>query len=99
MGKDNVIPIVSFGLLLLALAYMWAISGQPRMADGGLDGEEMNLAEKAFVLLVPLSIFFAMFIGMRRAYRAGSKLWFFLCLLVWPATFLYTLVINRTDGR
>lgn len=99
MRKDNVIPIVSFCLLLIALAYMWAVSGQPRMADGGLNGEEMNLAEKVFVLLVPLSVFCAMFIGMRRAYRAGSKVWFFLCLLAWPATFLYTLVINRTDGH
>ena len=97
MRKDNVIPIVSFCLLLLAMAYMWAISGQPRMADGSLSGEEMSLVEKLLVLSVPISVFSAMLIGMRRAYRAGSKSWFFLCLFVWPATFLYTLVVNRSD--
>ena len=97
MSKINAIPIASLTLLALAALYLWAISGQPRMVDGGLSGDEMSLGEKAFVLLVPFSIFASIFVAMRRAARAGSKLWFFVCLFLWPATYLYTLVINRED--
>jgi hypothetical protein len=97
MRKDNVIPALSLALLVLSALYLWAISGQPRMADGGLSGDEMFLGEKALALLVPLSVFASMFVAMRRAARAGSRLWFFVCLFVWPATFLYALVVNRSD--
>ena len=44
------------------------------MADDGLSGEEMSLAEKPFCLAVPLSVFGAMAVAMRRAYFVGS--WF-----------------------
>src|SRR5688572_20637366 len=40
MGKNNVVPAASLALLVLAALYLWAISGQPRVADGGLSGDE-----------------------------------------------------------
>ena len=99
MTRDNVIPCLALGLLAAAVLYLWAISGQPRMADGGLSGDEMYLAEKALCLVVPLSVLAAMFVAMRRAYLAGSWLWFLACLFVWPVAFVYTLLVNRTNGR
>jgi hypothetical protein len=99
MSKSNAIPIVSLLLLLLAAFYLWLISSDPRMADGGLNGNELTSGEVLFSLLVPFSVFAAMFVAMRRAYFAGSKLWFFVCFFLWPAAFLYTLVVNRTDVR
>ena len=95
MGKNNAIPIISLALLALTVLYLWAISGQARMADGGLSGDEMHLGEKALALAVPLSVFASMFIAMRRAARAGSWPWFLVCFFVWPATFFYALVVNR----
>lgn len=95
MGKNNAIPILSLALMTLAVLYLWAISRQPRMADGGLSGDEMHLAEKALALAVPLSVFASIFVAMRRAARDGSWFWFFGCLFLWPVTFLYALVINR----
>ena len=86
-------------MLVAAGLYLWAISGQPRMADGGLSGSEMSLAEKLFCLAVPLSVFAAMFVAMRRAYRAGSWFWFLACLFIWPVTFVYALLVNRTNER
>lgn len=99
MKNDNAIPYLALTLLMVAALYLWGISGQPRMADGGLSGEEMSWAEKLFSLAVPVSIFAAMFVAMRRAYYAGSWFWLLVCLFLWPATFIYTLVVNRTNER
>ncbi|MGH8025702.1 MAG: hypothetical protein ACREO0_03145 [Pseudoxanthomonas sp.] len=99
MTRDNAVPYFALGLLAVAILYLWVISGQPRMADGGLSGDEMNLAEKALCLTVPFSVIAAMFVAMRRAYRVGSWFWFLACLFVWPLTFVYTLLVNRTNGR
>ncbi|UNK50649.1 hypothetical protein MNR01_06490 [Lysobacter sp. S4-A87] len=99
MTRDNAIPYLALLLLLAAAAYLWLISGQPRMADGGLSGDEMSLAEKAFCLAVPLSVFGAMAVAMRRAYLAGSWFWLLACFFAWPVTFVYALMVNRTNGR
>lgn len=99
MARDNAVSYIALGLVAAAILYLWIISGQPRMAGGGLSGDEMALAEKTLCLAVPLSVFAAMFVAMRRAYRSGSWFWFLACLFVWPLTFIYTLLVNRTDGR
>ena len=98
MSKINLIPAVSLALIVLAVFYLWAISGQPKMADGGLSGDEMIIGEKVLTLLVPLSAFASMFVAMRRAYRAGSKFWLFVCLFFWPSSYLYALVVNRHEA-
>ncbi|WP_296278758.1 hypothetical protein [Pseudoxanthomonas sp.] len=97
MRKDNAIPLASLALWGASLAYVWTISGQPRMADGGLSGDEMSLIEMAMMLAVPLATFASMFIAMRRAYWNGSRFWLFACLLLWPLAYVYALLINRTD--
>lgn len=97
MKNDNVIPLASLALILCAIAYLLAISGQPRMADGGLSGDEMSWAEKVFVLIVPLSTFATMFIAVRRAYCNGSWFWSLACLFLWPLAYVYTLLINRDN--
>lgn len=99
MKKDNAIPYFALAMLVAAALYLCAISGQPRMADGGLSGNEMSLAEKLFSLAIPLSVFAALFVAMRRAYYAGSWFWFLACLFIWPVTFIYTLLVNRTNER
>jgi hypothetical protein len=71
------------------------ISDQPRIADGGLSCDEMLSWEKLLVLLIPASIFASMFVAMRRAYLAGSWLWFIVCFMAWPLAYVYALAINR----
>ena len=95
MCRSNIIPKISLALLAVTVFYLLAISGQPRMADGGLSGEEMYLPEKLLALAVPLSVFATMAIGVTRAIRAGSWLWLLTCIFVWPLSFFYTLAINR----
>ena len=97
MKKDNAIPYLALGLLAAGCAYLWLISGQPRMADGMLVGDEMNLFEKAFCLAIPLSVFATMAVAMWRAYVSRSWFWFVVCLFVWPVAFAYTLLVNRTN--
>ncbi|TQM16717.1 hypothetical protein FB548_0085 [Pseudoxanthomonas sp. 3HH-4] len=97
MSRDNAIPLASLALWGASLAYLWTISGQPRMADGGLSGSEMSPIEMAMTLAVPLATFATMFVAMRRAYWNGSRSWLLACLFLWPLAYVYTLLINRTD--
>ena len=98
MNKDNAIPYVSLGVWIVGLTYLWLISGQPRMADGALSGDEMNIVEKALALAMPLALFANLAIGLRRAYIVRSWIWFLICLF-WPFSFVYTLLVNRTNSR
>lgn len=99
MTRDNLIPWIALGLLATAFLYLWSISGQPRMADGGLVGSEMYLGEKLLCIAGALSVIAALVVALRRAYFAGSWFWLLICLFFWPATFVYTLAVNRTDLR
>ena len=73
MSKSNAIPIASLSLLLLAVLYLWLISSDPRMVDGGLNGDELTPGETLFTLLVAFSVFAAMFVAMRRAYQTVAN--------------------------
>jgi len=77
------------------IVYLLAISGQPRMADGGLSGAEMYLSEKILALTVPFFLLATVAIGATRAIRAGSWLWLLSCIFIWPLSLVYTLAINR----
>jgi hypothetical protein len=95
--KPNLVPVVSLGLIALFVVYMWAISDQPRMADGALIGDEVRWYEEALILAVVIPVFATMAIAARRAVRAGSWVWLLACLFVWPLSYLYTLAIERGD--
>ena len=94
MSGNNRIPKIALTLFLAGAAYLLAFSGQPRMADGALDGSEMYWPEMALTLAIPLFTFATMWIAARRAYFAGHRKWIFLVLFVWPLCFVYTLAIN-----
>jgi len=97
MKVYNPIPKISLFALAAAIGYLFLISGQARMADGGLSGDEMHVAEK-FISAVPAaSLFATLGLGLWRAHKAGSWLWFFLQLLVFPSAYIYTLLINRGE--
>ena len=98
MTNNNAIPLTAFVLLILAILYI-LVTQQPLVIDAAPNEHQLNAAEKIFSALVTLSAFATIFIAMRRAYRAGSKFWFFSCLFVWPLSFFYTLLINREDER
>ncbi|GAB2524462.1 hypothetical protein [Lysobacter humi (ex Lee et al. 2017)] len=95
MFHSNRIPKLAFLALTVAIAYLLAISGQPRIADGGLSGEEMYFGEKALALLVPLALIANVVLGAVRASRAGSWPWLLACVFLWPVSLVYTLFVNR----
>lgn len=99
MKSNNHIPLVSLGLVSLTILYLWAISGQPRMADGRLTGDEMRWYEELMVVAVTFSVFATMFIAARRAVRAGSWVWLAACVLFWPMSYVYTLAVERGAGE
>ena len=96
MARDNVIPIIGSILATCAIAYM-AVTQQPLVIDAGPGEHQLSFPEKLFAAVTVLFTFATIFISMRRAYRAGSKFWFFLSIIAWPASFFYTLLINRSD--
>ena len=98
MKVSNPIPKISLLCFAAAVGYLLLISGQARMADGGLTGDEMHVAEKVFSLMPPASLFATLGLGLWRAHKAGSRLWFFVQLFVFPSTYIYTLLINQGEG-
>lgn len=98
MRFPNLVPKLSLLLIAAAALYLLLISGQARMADGGLSGEEMHLAEKLFSVLPAVSVFATLGLGLWRAHKARSWFWFLVQLFVFPSTYIYTLFINRGEG-
>jgi hypothetical protein len=95
MRLSNPVPKISlltFGAIAL---YLLAISGQPRMSDGGLDGDEMFWYEKLLSTLPAISLFATLGLGIWRAYRARSWTWVVAQLFLFPITYWYTLRVNR----
>ena len=97
MRVSNSIPKISLLILVAAILYVLAISGQPRMTDGGLSGEEMYLPEKIFSVFPAISVFATLGLGLWRAHRAGSWFWFLAQLFVFPTAYVYTLLVNQGE--
>ena len=95
MFHSNRIPKLALLALVVAVAYLFAISGQPRMVDGGLSGKEMYVGEKVLALFVPLAMISNVVLGAVRASRAGSWPWLLACVFLWPVSLVYTLLVNR----
>lgn len=93
----NPVPKISLLIFAAVFLYLLAISGQARMADGGLSGAEMLLPEKIFSLLPALSVFATLGLGLWRAHKAGSWFWFLIQLFVFPTAYIYTLFVNRGE--
>lgn len=98
MRMTNPIPKVSLLVMTAAVLYLLLISGQERMADGGLSGDEMHLAEKIFSVLPAISLFATLGLGLWRAHKARSWFWFLIQLFAFPSTYIYTLFVNRGEG-
>jgi hypothetical protein len=98
MKVSNPIPKISLLAIAAAIGYLFLIPGQARMADGGLSGDEMHAAEKFFSAMPAASLSATLGLGLWRAHKASSWLWFFLQLFVFPSTYIYTLLINRGEG-
>ena len=96
--KHNPVPKISLLILASAYLYLYLISGQPRMADGGLSDDEMYFVEKVFSLVTALSVFATMGVGLLRAYKASRWRWFWLQFFVFPFAYVYTLFVNRGDA-
>ncbi len=97
MRISNPIPKVSILVMAAAVVYTLLISGQERMADGGLSGDEMYLAEKIFSVLPAISLFATLGLGLWRAHKAGSWFWFLTQVFAFPSTYIYTLFVNRGE--
>jgi len=98
MTLRNPVPKISLLIIALTVIYFFAISGQERMADGGLSGDEMYLAEKIFSVMPSLSAFATIGVGLVRAYKARRWLWFWGQVFVFPLAYVYTLFVNRGEG-
>lgn len=98
MKLRNPVPKVSLLILASAPLYLFLISGQARMADGGLTGDEMYLAEKIYSLLPAFSVFATLGVGLVRAYKSTRWGWFWLQVFVFPLAYIYTLFVDRGDG-
>lgn len=97
MRISNPAPKISLLIFAAVIFYWIAISGQARMADGGLSEDEMYLPEKIFSVLPAISLFATLGLGLWRAHNAGSWFWFLLQFFLFPTAYFYTLFVNRGD--
>ena len=94
MFQSNVVPKASLLLILLCFMYLALLValGQDRAMDWGLSDDEMYLHEKLLSLAVATGVISTWILSMYRAHIAGSWRWLVLCLMFFPASYLYTFI-------
>ena len=80
------ISLVFFGLLML---YLLFISSQPRMLDGRLELNEINVVEFVFIMTTVLLALLSWLLGIAKAINQRHNGWALGVLFVWPLTYLY----------
>ena len=83
----NVVPKTGLVLVLVFFAYCWAIA----------PGQDLGVLGYVLLYAALIPTFATMYIAATRAHRAGSWGWFFGAILVWPASYLYALWVNRGE--
>ena len=90
MNMKN-ISILSFALFFgfFGYALLMSIFGDPRLADGTLNNEELFLYEKFVLALSILGIAFSWIYAIYKALRREQIKWFFLVFMLWPLSIVY----------
>ena len=70
-------------------AVLMSIFGDPRLADGALNNEELFLYEKLVLALSMSGIAFSWIYAIYKALRRKQIKWFFLVLMIWPLSVVY----------
>ena len=97
MRISNPVPKISLLVIAAVVLYLALISGDPRMADGAITGNEMFWYEMVLVCLPAPSIIATWLLGLWRAHKAGSWSWFLLQLFLFVTAYIYTLFVNRGE--
>jgi hypothetical protein len=95
--KSNLIPWISVAMWLISIAWFLS-SGDPRIADGSLSTDEMTINEHILSFIFCLFGVLTVLTAAYRAYRAGSKFWFFGSIFLWPLAYVYCFLANK-DNR
>jgi hypothetical protein len=90
----NLIPTVGLALVLLFFAMCWAVVGDAGFVAGS-PVEAFGMFGATLTYAMILASCMNIFIAAHRAHRAGSWFWFFTVIFIWPASYVYTLVVNR----
>ncbi|KAF1696055.1 hypothetical protein CSC65_06050 [Pseudoxanthomonas daejeonensis] len=72
----------------------WLAVGQEGFVEGG-PVEVLGITGATIMFTAMLLSLATIFIAARRAHLAGSWLWFAAVIFIWPASYLYTLAVNR----
>ncbi|GGZ72340.1 hypothetical protein GCM10008101_28440 [Lysobacter xinjiangensis] len=90
----NRIPKIGLALVLAFFAYCAVVVGDSGSVTGG-PVEVLGIFGTALMFVAILATFATIYIAARRAHQAGSWLWFFGVIFMWPVSYLYTLAVNR----
>ena len=90
MNMKN-ISLLSFASFFgfFGYAVLMSIFGDPRLADGALNNEELFLYEKLVLVLSMPGIASSWVYAIYKALRRKQIKWFFLVFLVWPLSIVY----------
>lgn len=90
----NLIQKVGLGLTVALFLMCWLLVGGSGSITGG-PVEILGVPGVVLLLATIIATFATIYIAVGRAHRAGSWFWFFSVILIWPTSYLYTLVVNR----
>jgi hypothetical protein len=88
----NLVPMAGLAIVVGFLIYGSVV------AESGASGSPVEIfgpLGAALLYTAILATFATIFVAARRAHRAGSWLWFFAVILVWPLSYVYALGVNR----
>ncbi|WP_159681138.1 hypothetical protein [Luteimonas sp. 9C] len=95
-NSRNLIPAIGLCLVIIFFAMCWIVVGDSGSVVGS-PSEVLGMLGALVLYATILATFANIFIAARRAHRAGSWLWFFSVIFLWPVSYIYTLAVNR-DG-
>jgi hypothetical protein len=87
----NLVPKIGLGLVAAFFLYGWSVAGT---SATGSPVEVFGVLGAVLMYAAILATLATVFIAGRRAHRAGSWLWLFAVIFVWPLSYLYALAIN-----
>ena len=93
-NSRNLVPTIGLCLVIIFFAMCWIVVGESGSVVGS-PSEILGMPGALFLYATILATFANIFIAARRAHRAGSWLWFFSVIFLWPLSYVYTLAINR----
>ena len=99
VNSKSLLLILTLSLSIWGYFILLNYIGDPRVADSGLDGDEMHFLEKAFLYLSFSATFYLWVCSVIHCFKKTSKLLSVVIAVVWPLIYFYSLYALVSNWR